>query len=122
MKKVLLVEDDLFIRDITSIKLSEHGYTVLTAQNGQEALSLSKVEMPDAILLDLDLPDMSGLEVMKTLAATPDLQHVPVIIFSNNDNPETLASAKELGAAAFFVKATTNFDDLNTQLTSLLGA
>jgi len=121
MKKILLVEDDPFIRDITSIKLTEHNLTVLTAQNGAEALEVMKNESPDAVLLDLDLPDVSGLEVLKAVRSSETQKNTPVIIFSNNDDPDTSKKANELGVDEFFVKATTNFEDLYKKLASLIG-
>lgn len=121
MKSILLVEDDPFIRDITSVKLSENGYAVQTASDGESALEIVKREQPDLVLLDLDLPGMTGLAVLTELKADPLLKSIPVVIFSNNDNPEVKAAADKEGVAGFFVKATTVFDDLHTHIKSVLG-
>lgn len=112
MKKVLLVEDDPFIRDITTVKLTEQSYAVLIAISGESVINMMKKEMPDVVLLDLNLPDLSGLEVLMLIKADPQIRDIPIIIFTNNDDPDTKAAAKELGTAGFFVKATTSFDDL----------
>jgi CheY-like chemotaxis protein len=120
MKKILLVEDDPFIRDITSIKLSEHGYAVDTAESGAEAKAKLKSETPSAVLLDLDLPDMKGFEVLKEMKADEHLKDVPVIIFSNNDDAATIKQAEDGGASGFFVKATTAFEDLYQKLEALI--
>ena len=118
MKKLLFVEDDPFIRDITSIKMKEHGYEVCIAEDGESALTLFEENKPDIVLLDLDLPGMSGLEVLEQFMLTKPA--VPVVIFSNNDSPDIQEKAKDKGAAAFFVKASTEYVDLCTQLDLLL--
>jgi CheY-like chemotaxis protein len=121
MKKVLLVEDDPFIRDLTSIKLSEANYSVQTAATGAEAFASIEKDAPDLVLLDLDLPDISGLQIMERLKESSNCSQIPIVIFSNNDNPDVLARANELGIAGFFVKATTSFDDLQKHLQKILG-
>jgi len=121
MKSILLIEDDPFIRDLTSVKLSEHSYAVQTANDGESALEVLKREQPDLILLDLDLPGISGLQVLSELNADPLLKHIPVVIFSNNDNPEAKAAAEKEGVKGFFVKVSTAFEDLHTHLRAILG-
>jgi CheY-like chemotaxis protein len=120
MKKVLLVEDDPFIRDITAIRLAERNYSVEAAQNGAEALAHIEKEAPDIVLLDLDLPDISGLQIIEKLRSSERCKTIPIIIFSNNDNPDIHEKAKELGIEGFFVKATTSFDDLHLHMESIL--
>lgn len=116
MKKVLLVEDDPFIRDLTSIKLTEQSYAVLVASDGESVLELVKKEMPDVILLDLDLPGMTGIEVLRQLKTDAGLKDIPVIIFSNNDDEQVRKEATELGMAGFFIKVSTAFEDLLTHI------
>jgi CheY-like chemotaxis protein len=112
MKKVLLVEDDPFIRDLTSIKLTEQSYAVSVASDGESVLESVHKDVPDVILLDLDLPGMTGLEVLRRLKGDPDLKDIPVNIFSNNDDEQTKKEATQLGTAGFFVKVSTAFEDL----------
>lgn len=121
MKKVLLIEDDPFIRDITSIKLTEHSYSVVIAHNGESVIDQMKNDTPDVVILDLDLPDISGLEVMKLIKADVKLKEIPIIIFSNNDNPSVKEKAEELGIAGFFIKAATSFDDLLAYINKVVG-
>lgn len=119
MKKVLLVEDDPFIRDLTTVKLADHQYGVRAVGSGEEALTYFDTEIPDVILLDLDLPDMNGLEILATVRASEKLASVPVIIFSNNDDQETRAKAEAASISGFFIKATTDYTELFALIDSL---
>lgn len=114
MKKILIVEDDPFIRDITTVKLSEKQYETKTASDAESALRAISEDAPDVILLDLDLPDMKGGEtfaaVKEEVAKTQS--NARIIIFSNSSDEEVRKNALTNGAAAFFVKAETNFDDI----------
>ncbi len=121
MKKVLLIEDDAFIRDLTSIKLTEHAFAVLVAHDGSTAVRLLRSDTPDIVLLDLDLPDMPGLQILADIKNDPALKDIPVIIFSNNDDPKAKEHALELGTEDFFVKASTAFDDLLKRIQELTG-
>lgn len=120
MKKVLLVEDDPFIRDITSIKLTEQSYSVSVASDGESVIPLIKSETPDLVLLDLDLPDVPGLEILRRMKEDDSMKNIPVIIFSNNDDPETKQKALELGTAGFFTKVSTAFDDLLSHIKTVI--
>ena len=108
MKKatVLLVEDDFYIRELYRIGLERSGMTVLEATDGLEALDLLKKNQPDVVLLDIMLPEMNGMEVLKYIRSTAgELQRVPVIMITNLDNRESLEQAKSLGANDYWVKA-----------------
>jgi CheY-like chemotaxis protein len=119
MKKVLIVEDDPFIRDITTIKLSEHGYSVTATQNGELALEALKTDIPDIILLDLDLPNISGFDVLTHIKQNPKCSNVHTIIFSNNSDTEIRQKVSALGIAGFFVKASTEYAELYRLIDSL---
>ena len=112
MKKILVVEDDVFIRDITTIKLTGHGYTVTAVENGEKALQAMENEVPEVVLLDLDLPDISGLEIMQHIKNDAVLKDVPIIIFSNNDDATMRQKVTDIGIAGFFVKASTEYSEL----------
>lgn len=120
MKKVLLVEDDPFIRDLTSIKLTEHAFAVLVASDGETALEQVEKETPDIILLDIDLPGISGLEVLRKLKESDAHRSIPVMIFSNNDSEEIKKEARDLGIAGFYIKVSTTFEDLVAQIKTVI--
>jgi chemosensory pili system protein ChpA (sensor histidine kinase/response regulator) len=119
MKKILVVEDDVFIRDITSIKLTEHGYIVTSVENGVQALEAMKMEIPDVLLLDLDLPDITGLQILTKMQESLVLKKVPVIVFSNSDDQEMQESVAKKGIAGFFVKASTDYSELFSRIDAL---
>ena len=74
--RILLVEDNETIRRAFAILLEESGYGVLQAGSGHEALDICRAELPDLVLMDLGLPDLSGLEVTRRLKADPATRHV----------------------------------------------
>lgn len=109
-KKVLAVEDDLFLKELLAGKLSEDEFNVFYASNGDEALSLAATEIPDVVLLDILLPGMSGYEVLEKLKADDTTKHIPVLILSNFGQPEDIEKGKALGAVDFLVKANNSLD------------
>jgi len=107
-KKILLIEDEQIIVDLLQRKLTEEGYDIALARNGEEGIKAMKAEKPDLILLDIVMPKMGGLEVMEEMQKNPDLKRIPVIIVSNSGQPIELDRAKKLGAKDWLVK--TEFD------------
>lgn len=111
MKRILLVEDDRFIGDLTTAKLSQDGIAILPASSAAEADALLAETKIDLIILDLGLPDRDGLEYLHDLKHTPHVQDIPLIVFSNNDNPDVLRYCEKLGVHKFFVKVDTDYTD-----------
>ncbi len=107
-KKILLIEDEQIIVDLLQRKLTEEGYNVALAKDGEEGIKAMKAEKPDLILLDIVMPKMGGLEVMEEMQKNPDLKRIPVIIVSNSGQPVELDRAKKLGAKDWLIK--TEFD------------
>lgn len=122
MKKIALVDDDQFIQDFISQKLMQGGYEVVLCGDGAEALNFLETEKPDLILLDIDLPNRDGFEILLELKKHAELQSTPVVMFSNNDNPDLQTKTIEAGAADFYFKATTQPAELLDKITPLLTA
>jgi DNA-binding response OmpR family regulator len=104
---VLLVEDDAGIRGAFRVLLEESGYRVAAAATGGEAMRLAAGDSPDVVVLDLGLPDVSGLDVARSLtaAATPDgARKVRVIALTGRSMDEDRAAAADAGCAAYLVK------------------
>jgi DNA-binding response OmpR family regulator len=101
-EKVLVVDDELEIRDLLNEALKKEGYEVLLASAGEEALELAKSKTPHVILLDVRMPGIDGLEVCKRLKAEPKTQYIPIIMVTGYD--ENKVAAIEVGADDFVNK------------------
>ena len=104
-RKVLVAEDDRFLRRAAEATLRRHGFNVMTACDGEEALRLARQEFPDIILLDLIMPKMQGFDVLRELKQDPTTSSIPVIILSNLGQEQDSKVATEMGALDYWVKA-----------------
>ena len=107
-KKILLVEDEDIMLNLLQRKLTQEGYDVFVARDGEEGLKIMREIMPDIVLLDIIMPKKGGIEVMEEMQKEPKLKTLPVIIISNSGQPVELDKAKELGAKDWLIK--TEFD------------
>jgi DNA-binding response OmpR family regulator len=105
MKKILIVEDDLIVANIYRNKFSVEGYQVEIALDGLAGLETVHSFRPDALILDLMLPKMTGVELLKKLRSEPDLQKLPVIVFSNTYLTNMVTEAWKAGATKCLSKA-----------------
>ncbi len=106
-KKILVVEDELMMRDLMVRELTHHDYDVKIAADGKEALDLWIKELPDLVLLDLVLPEMDGFEILKRARNHEDVRiaNTPVIILSNLWSNEDILHAQNLKIQGYLVKA-----------------
>lgn len=104
-KKIMIVEDDSFVRDIYQTKLSREGFEVIESINGVEALKKLTAEKPDIILLDVVLPYMNGLEILRKIKQDEKLKDIPVILLTNLSQKEDVSAGMELGAADYLIKS-----------------
>lgn len=107
-KKILLVEDEKIMINLLEKKLTQEGYDVRVAVNGEEGLKAMREEKPDIVLLDIIMPKMGGFEVMEEMGKDPVLKEIPIVIISNSGQPVELDKAKKLGAKDWLIK--TEFD------------
>ena len=103
-KTVLLVEDSEPIRDAFTILLEDAGYHVLGAGTGEDALRLALQRRPDLVLLDMGLPDISGLEVVKRIKAAPETAGIAVVALTGRDEASDRRACLEAGCTAYVVK------------------
>lgn len=111
-KTVLVVEDDVFLSQLLTNRISKAGVNVVRAADGEEGLAKLRTEKPDLMLLDLILPKKSGFELLEEMRADPALADTPVIIVSNLGQESDIKKGRELGAVEYFVKAKTSIDGL----------
>ena len=122
MKRILLVEDDKFLGSLMAGRLSKEGLEVVWVKNGDEALAKLREAPVDLVLMDIILPGNSGFEVIEKIAADPQCGTAPIVIISNLGQESDVARGKELGVAAYFVKADTPIDTLVVKVRGFLGA
>ena|SRR5437868_1250072 len=103
-KKLLIVEDDFYIRDLYKIEAKNKGYVVYEAADGEEALSITKVSKPDIILLDLMLPKITGIDVLKTIKSWDEFKDIPIVLFTNVSDQSTQDQARQAGATDYLLK------------------
>jgi len=120
-KRILIVEDDEFLRSLTAKRLEKDGYVVVAAPDGDTAIKMAKENVPATILLDLLLPGMSGYEVLETLRTMAETKDTPVIVFSNLGQREDIEKAKKLGATDFLIKANFTLDDVVEKIKGYIG-
>src|SRR6185503_15061999 len=111
-KRILLVEDDNFLRRACEASLRKGGFTVVTAENGEQAVEQALAEPPHLVLLDLLLPKMSGIDVLRVLRKTEHTKNVPVFILSNSSREADRVEAEKLGVSGYFVKANMSLREL----------
>ena len=107
-KKILLVEDEEIMIGLLQKKLTQEGYEILVARDGEQGLEAIKKNKPDLILLDIIMPKMGGFEVMEEMSKDPEIKDIPVIVISNSGQPVELDRAQRLGALDWLIK--TEFD------------
>jgi CheY-like chemotaxis protein len=118
--RVLLVEDDRFLRRVHEVALRQRGFVVVTASDGEVGLQLAQAERPDVILLDLVMPKLQGFEVLRLLKADPATEGIPVVILSSLSGDEDIRAAMKQGAAAFVTKNNFSAKELETALQEAL--
>jgi len=104
-KKILIIEDDKFLRELIVKKLVKEGYEISEAVDGEEGIKKVKEEKPDLVLLDLILPGIDGFEVLSRTKEDPALSQIPVIILSNLGQKEDVERGLGLGAIDYLIKA-----------------
>ncbi len=102
---ILLVEDDPFLIDIYTTKLKEHNYIVSVANDGEDAIEKITEAIPDLVLLDIVLPKMDGIEVLRIIKANPKTTGIKVIVLSNLSQTYEVSKALEMGAVSYLIKS-----------------
>ena len=121
-KRILLAEDDRVLRKAAEVTLKRHGFSVLTAADGEAALEMARAEKPDLVLLDLIMPKLQGFEVLRRLKQDPATEGIPVIVLSNLGQPSDVQAAMEGGAVGYFVKADLSLQALAQRVEAAVGS
>ena len=121
MMKLLLVDDDAFLRDMYAIKFGESGFEVEIAENGEQALG--KIDRsPDfkVILMDMIMPGMSGIELIQEIKKQFKKMNACLIVLSNQGQKTDVADAKHAGAAGYIIKAEAIPSDVVAQVKKIV--
>ena len=97
----MVVDDSIVIRKMVEIALEEDDYKIITAISGKEGMQLLDQENPNLVILDMMLPDMNGIDLLKAIKAS---KGIPVIMLSGKDSPQLIETAKGVGADDFLPK------------------
>jgi DNA-binding response OmpR family regulator len=112
MAKILLVEDDMALRDIYSARFMAEGYNVVTASDGEQALTVAVKEKPNLIILDVMMPKISGFDVLDILRATPETKETRIIMMTALSQSSDIEKGKNLGADEYLVKSQVTLTDV----------
>jgi twitching motility two-component system response regulator PilH len=118
--RILLIEDDKFLRRACEVGLKKRGFDVVTANDGEEGLQKAQAESFDIILMDMLMPKLSGLEALEALKKDDRTRGIPVVILSNSSLDTDMQRAMELGAAGYMVKASLSLQELGDHVLSFL--
>jgi CheY-like chemotaxis protein len=102
--KVLSIEDIPIFRHLIKMTLELEGFEVIEAEGGQRGLELAKAQTPDLILLDLMLPDVSGLDVCQELKKDARLCKIPIIVLSSSEHSDEIERCFQLGVQGYVLK------------------
>ena len=102
--RILVVEDDFDISNMLRIYFAGQGYEVQVAPRGSEALSMTRKQLPDLIMLDIILPDMNGFDVCREMRTTTRTSHIPIIFLTQKDERSDKIAGLELGADDYVTK------------------
>ncbi len=118
--KILLAEDDQFLSSLVAQRLGKEGYTVLNATDGKEVLKIFEENIPDLVLMDIVMPEMNGIEVLKVIKSQEKYKKALVIIFSNLGQDHEIEEARKAGADDFLVKVNFTLKEVVEKINLLL--
>jgi len=120
MKRILFIEDEAALQKTFGDILKSEGFEVISALNGETGLNLAKKENPDLILLDLILPKIHGLDVLKEIKQNENTKNIPVIVLTNIESIDKIDKALELGAMTYLVKSDYSLEDVIAKIKKAL--
>ncbi len=120
MAKILIAEDMSIIREPIAMALERAGHEVLQASNGKEALAFLRGQLADLILLDIQMPEMTGIEALRKIRAEENLRDLPVILLTSKNDRETVLQAATLGVRHYLLKSVFSVDELLLRVNAAL--
>ena len=102
--RILCVDDSPSVQQMVGFILKKAGFEPISANNGREGIEKAQSLQPDLILMDIMMPDISGIQAIKQIKADKTCQHIPILVLSAYSNTKVIDQAMEAGAAAFLEK------------------
>ncbi len=122
-KKIVLIEDDKFFKDLLVKKLSEAGFAVASAGDGETGVKLVESEKPDLLLSDILLPgSVDGFESARRIRAMDAFKSLPIVFLSNLGSKDDIDKGKAIGISSFLIKATVTLDEVIAEVKKVLAA
>lgn len=118
--KILMIEDDIFLRKLYRDQLTREGFEFVEATNGIEGLNKARSERPDLILLDLMLPRKNGFDVLEDLKGDKSTRDIPTLVLSNLGQESDIQEAMNLGAEAYLVKTDVRISEAVEKIKQIL--
>lgn len=119
-KKILLIEDDVFLAEVLVRRLNDAGFDVVLSTNGKDGFEELKKQKPDLLLLDIILPEMNGYQILESKLNDPSIKDIPVIIVSNSGQPVEIKRAMSLGVRSYLIKADIDPDEAVEKVKSII--
>jgi DNA-binding response OmpR family regulator len=120
-KRILLIEDDVFVRDVYRRKLSSSGFEVGEASDGMEGMRLFRESSYDLVMLDIFMPYLDGRDMLREIKSDPERRDVPVILLTNFSANEGVRDGFGLGAEEYLIKAHFTPSEVLLKVESVLG-
>jgi len=121
MRKMIIAEDDPMLQDVYKMKFSNSGFEVFMAENGKKALEIAKKEKIDIVITDSIMPEMDGVELIKTLRNGEYDKSIQIIMLSNMSEPEDRNKVMQLGANGFIAKSDFTPAELVIEVKKIIG-
>lgn len=119
-KKIVLIEDDMYLRKMYELGLKKAGFQVKSAENGKLGLELIESTQPDLVLLDVIMPELNGFEVLKRLNESGKIKNYQIIMLTNLGQEDDLKKALELGAKDYIIKSNFTISEVTQKIKKLL--
>jgi two-component system alkaline phosphatase synthesis response regulator PhoP len=120
--KLLIIDDEAAVCQMYKFKLEMEQFKVVTLMEAEKSLEVAKQEQPNIILLDIIMPKVNGLDILRELKSDNETKNIPVYILTNLPNEAGGAKGLELGAAGYFVKAEYEPSELARKIRDLIGS
>ena len=119
-KKILLIEDDLFIREMYESELKRAGYKITACSLGEDGIKALQKDRFDLVLLDIMLPGVNGLDILKQIKQNPQTKDIRVVLLTNLGQETVMKTGFDLGAAGYLIKSSYSPDQVISEIANFL--